>query len=165
MGESLIITEYIDEAWPEKNPLYPPMSNPMERAQARITLDLIGKKIFPAFLTLHKSKDAGEKVAAVEVLNAAIEEYFHDASAQGPFYYGNKFGIVDIALAPFIARMEILDEFVDLKIFGNPKHPRLQTWWAAAKKRPSMKSSTSSREKFLHRYQTEYFPGESRRTR
>jgi len=163
--ESLIITEYIDEAWPEKNPLYPPMSEPLKRAKTRISLDLIGKKIVPHFITLHRSKDASARDSAVEHLCAGIEEFFHDASAKGPFIDGDQFGILDIALAPFAARMEILEEFIDLKIFKDPKYTRFHTWWAAAKERPSVKSTTASKEKFLSRYQEKYFAGESQRAK
>jgi len=107
--ESGIIIEYIDEAWPDKNPLYPPLSKPMARAQTRIALDFMGKKIVAAFIKLHMTKDAGEKAETIESLSSAIEEFFQGASKEGPFYRGGKFGVIDIALAPFIARMEILD--------------------------------------------------------
>jgi len=164
--ESGIINEYIDEAWPDKNPLYPPMSESMLRAQTRISLDFMGKKIVPPFITLHRSKDPGEKEAAVESLSAAIEEFFKSASSDGPFYSGGKFGIIDIALAPFIARMEILGEFVDLKFLQDGEtFVRFNTWWAAAKERPSVKSTTSSKEKFLSRYQEKYFAGENPKSR
>jgi len=160
--ESGIINEYIDETWPDKNPLYPPLSEPMTRARTRISLDFMGKKIIPPFITLHRSKDAGEKDAAIESLSSAIEEFFHGASTEGPFYYGEKFGVIDIALAPFIARMEILGEFVDLKfLHDGESFVRFQTWWAAAKERPSVQSTTSSKEEFLSRYQEKYFAGEN----
>jgi len=163
--ESLIVAEFIDEAWPEKNHLYPPMSEPLKRAKARILLDHIGKNIVPHFINLHLCKDAKGKESGVEHLCAGIEELFHGASAKGPFIDGDQFGILDIAFAPFVARMEVLDEFVDLKIFNDPRYTRFHTWWAAAKERPSMKSTTASKAKFLGRYQEKYFPGESKRTK
>jgi len=163
--ESLIINEYVDEAWADKNPLYPPLSDPLERAKTRIALDFMGKKIVSPFITLHRSKDVSEKESAVETLGAAMDEFFGGASSQGPFYHGDTFGILDIALAPFVARMEIVEEFIDLKIFNDAKYSRFQMWWASVKERPSVKSTTSSRDKFLSRYQEKYFAGENPRTR
>jgi len=156
--ESGIINEYIDEAWSDKNPLYPPMSKPMLRAQTRIFLDIIGKKIVAPFITLHRSKDAKEKEAAVENLSLGFDELFKGASSEGPFFLGADFSIVDISLAPFISRMEVLGEFVDLKALeGKETHARFQTWWAAVKERPSVKGTTSPKEKFLDRYRAKYF--------
>ena len=48
----------------------------------------------------------GEREAAIESLSAGLEEFFNGASSEGPFYTGDKFGIIDIALAPFIARLD-----------------------------------------------------------
>jgi len=163
--ESLIINEYIDETWPEKNPLYPPISDPMLRAKARIALDWIGKKIVPHVITLHRSKEVEEREKAVENLMTGLEEFFNGASSLGPFYYGDQFGILDVALAPFVARMEIVEEFIDLKVFRDAKFSRFQCWWSATKERPSVKSTTSSKQKFLGRYREIYFAGETTRIR
>jgi len=163
--ESLIINEYIDEAWPDKNLLFPSTSDPMKRAKTRIALDFMGKKMIPPFITLHRTKDASEREAAVENLSTGMEEFFQGASDRGPFYDGDKFGIIDVALAPFAARMEVLEEFIDLKIFSENKFSRFQSWWASVKERPSVKATTSSRDKFLNRYQEKYFAGENLRTR
>jgi len=163
--ESLIINEYIDEAWPDKNLLFPSTSDPMKRAKTRIALDFMGKKMIPPFITLHRTKDASEREAAVENLSTGMEEFFQGASDRGPFYDGDKFGIIDVALAPFAARMEVLEEFIDLKIFSENKFSRFQSWWTSVKERPSVKATTSSRDKFLNRYQEKYFAGENLRTR
>lgn len=42
--ESLIQIEYIDETWPDKNPLLP--SDPHKRAHAKFWADIIDKKVY-----------------------------------------------------------------------------------------------------------------------
>jgi len=151
--ESGIVNEYIDEAWPNKNPLYPPMSEPMLRAQTRIYLDIIEKKIAAPFITLLVTRDAKEKEATVKTLRLGFAELFKGASSEGPFFFGADFSIVDIMLAPFIPRMEVLGEYVDLKsLEGNETHPRFLTWWAAVKERPSVKGTTAAKHKLQERY-------------
>lgn len=41
--ESLNVVQYVDEAWPEKNPFFP--SDPYGRAHARFWADFVDKKV------------------------------------------------------------------------------------------------------------------------
>lgn len=128
------VLEFIDEAWPAKNLLFPPMSEPLKRAQTRIHLDVIGKKIVPPFITLHRfsvycsmhklaiyakskiifytnwlyrSKDANDKENAILSLSTGLDEFFKSASSDGPFFLGALFSVIDISLAPFIVRFVV----------------------------------------------------------
>ncbi|KAK6132560.1 hypothetical protein DH2020_033662 [Rehmannia glutinosa] len=85
--ESLIIVQYIDEMWNDKAPLLP--SDPCAKAQARFWADYIDQK---------KSKEEAEEVKKelieiFKVLEGALEEK--------PYFGGEAFGYVDIALIGF----------------------------------------------------------------
>ncbi|OIW21141.1 hypothetical protein TanjilG_29797 [Lupinus angustifolius] len=94
--ESLIIVEYIDEVW-KNNPLLP--TDPYERAQARFWAKFVDDKVHTVARTMWLGKD-GEHEAEKKEL---IENLKHLADLLGdkPYFGGEKFGFVDIALIPF----------------------------------------------------------------
>ncbi|XP_047948568.1 glutathione S-transferase U19-like isoform X1 [Salvia hispanica] len=95
--ESLIIVEYIDEVWNHKSPLLP--SDPYQRAEARFWADYIDKKMYDAgkkvWTTQGEEQEAGKK-EFVEILKQLESEL-----GEKPFFGGDNFGFVDVALITF----------------------------------------------------------------
>ncbi|XAR56368.1 Glutathione transferase [Bertholletia excelsa] len=95
--ESLIIVEYIDEVWKNKSPILP--SDPYQRAHAKFWADYIEKKIFSLGKQVVLATEAGQEAANKELLDCfkLLEEELGDK----PFFGGEGFGFVDLALVPF----------------------------------------------------------------
>ncbi|KAG6421441.1 hypothetical protein SASPL_117993 [Salvia splendens] len=95
--ESLIIVEYIDEVWNHNSPLLP--SDPYQRAQARFWADFIDKKMYEVgkkvWTTKGEEQEAGKKefVGILRQLEAELGDK--------PFFGGESFGFVDVALITF----------------------------------------------------------------
>lgn len=96
--ESLIIVQYIDEVWKDKgNPLLP--SDPYARAQARFWADFVDKKVADASTRVWTTKGEELETAKKDFISALkqLEEELGDK----PYFGGEDFGYVDLALIPF----------------------------------------------------------------
>jgi len=103
--ESMVICEFLEELYPEKQPKLLP-ADPYARAQARIWVDYISKFIVPSYFRLFQARTPETQQAAVEDFSAALR-VFADR-AQGPYFMGEEFGLVDIAILSWIIRDSIL---------------------------------------------------------
>ncbi|KAH6755313.1 glutathione S-transferase TAU 19 [Perilla frutescens var. hirtella] len=131
--ESLIIVEYIDEVWNQKSPLLP--SDPYERAQARFWADYIDKKVYDAgkriFLTKGEEQEAAKK-ELIEILKQ-LESQLGDK----PFFGGDAFGFVDVALITFSCWFHTYETSGEFSI---EEHCPKLIWWV---KRCMQKQSVS----------------------
>ncbi|GLB37361.1 putative glutathione-S-transferase [Lyophyllum shimeji] len=104
--ESLIICEFLEEAYPDHRPLLP--SDPVDRAIARIWIDHITKAVVPGFQRLLMAQDEAAQNAAREEYYAALRKYANEV--KGPYFLGNEFSLVDVAIAPWIIRDYVIRE-------------------------------------------------------
>jgi len=99
--ESAIIVEYLNDQY--NLDLLP--ADPYERAKGKIVIDVIDKKIIPAFFRLLQAQEPEQQDAARHEFTAALKEFAgHLPKNSGPFYNGSKFGFVDIELVPWVLR-------------------------------------------------------------
>ncbi|KAH6764148.1 glutathione S-transferase TAU 19 [Perilla frutescens var. hirtella] len=133
--ESSIIVEYIDEVWNEKSPLLP--SHPYERAQARFWADYIDKKVYDAgrriWFTKWEEREAGKK-EFLETLKQ-LESQLGDK----PFFGGDTFGFVDVALIPFSCWFHTYETCGEFSIEENC--PKLIRWVKRCMERESVSKS------------------------
>ncbi|CAM6089882.1 unnamed protein product [Calypogeia fissa] len=147
--ESIVILEYLEEEFPDHNPLMP--KEPYKRSLARFWTDYIYKS-FANFSGAFISKPGTpEKEAA----NAKILEFYKTLdtamtkfSAEGPFFVGEKFGYLDVVLAP------LSNGDIFLKRLGGPvpdrdELPRLHKWMETTREHPSVKAVLPSGEESL----------------
>ncbi|KAL3508882.1 hypothetical protein ACH5RR_028283 [Cinchona calisaya] len=122
ISESLIIVQYIDELWHDKNPLMP--SDPYQRAQARFWGDYIDKKIYDPGRRIWTTKGQEQEKAKKEFIE--ILKILEGELGDKPYYGGEEFGYVDVALVPFYSW------FYAFEICGNFKIetdcPKLIAW-------------------------------------
>ncbi|KAH6755315.1 glutathione S-transferase TAU 19 [Perilla frutescens var. hirtella] len=138
--ESLIIVEYIDEVWKEKSPLLP--SDPYERAQARFWADYIDKKVPDAgrriWYTKGEEREAGKEL--IEILKQ-LESQLGD----NPFFGGERFGFVDVALIPFSCWFHTYETCGDFSI--EEQCPKLISWVKRCMERESVSKSLADPNK------------------
>ncbi|XP_031259931.1 probable glutathione S-transferase isoform X4 [Pistacia vera] len=139
--ESLIIVEYIDEVWNHKSPLLP--SHPYLRAHARFWGDYIDKKWFGLELGIwtsdHEVKEASKK-ELIEIFKVLEGEL-----GDKPYYGGDTFGFVDVALIPYYAF------FHTFEMLGNfsfeAEFPKLVSWAKRCMQKTSVSKSLCDQHK------------------
>ncbi|KAL6966584.1 glutathione transferase [Sarracenia purpurea var. burkii] len=133
--ESLIVLQYIDEVWKDKCPLLP--SDPYLKAQARFWADFIDKKIIDGGRNLWATKGDAQETAKKEFKNSLklVEAQLGDA----PYFGGDNFGFVDVALIPFYSWYVVWETFGQLSL--EAESPKLVAWAKRCMKRQSVAES------------------------
>ncbi|XP_057976667.1 probable glutathione S-transferase [Malania oleifera] len=139
--ESLVIVQYIDEAWKDKSPPLLP-SDPYERAKARFWADFVDKKIYEIQRRLgwgplkDRAIAKNELIECLKVLEVELGEK--------TYFGGESFNIVDIAFVPFSAR------FYAYETFGNfsmaVECPRLVRWVQRCMQKESVAKSLPTQQ-------------------
>jgi glutathione S-transferase len=96
--DSTIINEFLNEKFKSKVGLYPEDS--YDRAIMRLSIDHINKSVVPAFFRLLQAQpDQPQKQhSALKEFRDALEDVAK--KAQGPYFLGEQFSLVDAAIAP-----------------------------------------------------------------
>ncbi|KAI8969183.1 glutathione S-transferase [Mycotypha africana] len=154
LAESLIIIEYLNDRFPEKN-LMP--KKPLLRANVRFAIEWFGSKVNPhLYKCMLKFNDADAADAIEDYkknTNAALAS-FNDLlmkqSEKGPYFLGEDFSLADIAIAPFLLRIfSFNDLFLDgYRFEAIESHPRLAQFIEGISSRPSIKDTYCGNEKY-----------------
>ncbi|KAF9394759.1 hypothetical protein CPC16_010325 [Podila verticillata] len=160
--ESLLVSEYIADLHPEAG-LLP--SDPLQRAQVRYLIHHWGARTQPA---IHKAsftldttearKHLEDLIVELEKVDALLRNVHRkesDGFGQGAYFLGDKFSFAEVALAPFLARVFLLESYNGNKLptaAENPKIARFLAWKDAVTKRPSVIKSTPAQETLTTNY-------------
>jgi len=131
--ESAVINEFLDETHPP--PLHP--ADPLTRARHRGWIEF-GSNLNGELYNMMMAKDAEQLTAALEPLRHSVttlEARFGD----GPLFAGERFSLVDAALAPTLRSLALLEELYRIELLA--PHPRLRGWLAALCVRPSVQGA------------------------
>lgn len=163
--ESSVICEYLDEVYadPARHgpSLYP--EDAYERARARIWIDHVSGKIVPAFYRFMQHSDAKPYTLseAREELLGHLKTFIREADAEGPFFLGSRFSMVDVMLAPWLCRFFLFDVYkegglgVPAKGEGSEDEALWERWrvWAeAVQARDSVLDTLSDRGRYVDAY-------------
>ncbi|KAI8357277.1 glutathione S-transferase [Blakeslea trispora] len=152
LAESLVIIEYINDRYPEKN-LLP--KDPLKRAQIRFAIEYFASKISPEFYKFVMNMKAEDARANYEKnINQGLvrfEELLKQQSPTGPYFLGEEFSLADVAIAPFVMRIHALNTvFLDgLKLEAVTSSPRLTEFVKGVLTRPSVKDTWVGEEKLV----------------
>lgn len=105
--ESLILCEFLEETYPEHTPHLLP-ADTVERAYARIWIDFVTKNIVPNFMRLVQAQTTEKQDAARADLYRGLRTFAE--KVRGPYFLGDDFSLVDVALAPWVVRDWVIAE-------------------------------------------------------
>jgi glutathione S-transferase len=71
-------------------------------------LDHLSKTFIPAFHRLLQAQEAEKQHAALQELYESLRKFA--GNIQGPYFFGESFSLVDVAIAPWIVRDFIVEE-------------------------------------------------------
>ena len=64
------------------------------------------------------------------------------ALGEGPFFAGEKFGLVDAVFAPIFRYFDVFDQLTDLSVFAET--PKVRAWRKALAQRPSVRTAVGA---------------------
>ncbi|GLT25019.1 hypothetical protein SLA2020_001750 [Shorea laevis] len=133
--ESLIIVQYIDEVWRHKSPLLP--SDPCARAKARFWADYVDKNIYAIGKLVWGATGEIQEAAKKELIECfkVLEGELGDK----PYFGGDSFGIVDVALIPFYSWFYAMETCGNFSIVA--ECPKLVSWAKRCMERESVSKS------------------------
>ncbi|KAJ6491786.1 glutathione-S-transferase [Mycena vitilis] len=105
--ESLVLCEFFEDEYPDRKPSILP-GDAYNKAYARIWVDFVGKAFVPAFMRTMQAQDKATQEEARTELYEALRKF--SAEVKGPYFLGDEFSLVDIAIVPWITRDYILAE-------------------------------------------------------
>jgi glutathione S-transferase len=134
LAESLVIVEYIEEAFPDRHPrLLPSGSDPHKRAAARFWAAYVDQKLVPTWAGIFRGKTLEERVkAAAEVV--LVLETFEGVLAEWSdggrmeFFGGESVGLVDVALGGFIWWLRASEPMCGVKTIDPARTPLVAAW-------------------------------------
>jgi len=131
--ESAVILEYLDEVTP---PSFHP-SDPLQKALNRAWIEFTSE----LFVDLHRMALAEDQEAFEENLASARTKFqrLETQLAEGPFFNGTGFSLIDAAIAPAFFRISQMDGIHPLSLLDHL--PKVQRWSEALLERESVRAS------------------------
>ncbi|KAL2331163.1 hypothetical protein Fmac_018744 [Flemingia macrophylla] len=139
--DSLIVVQYIEDVWNDRNPLLP--SAPYHRAQARFWADYVEKKIFELWSKVWTSKREEQEVAEKEFIEAL--KLLEDQLGDKTYFGGDNLGFVDIALVPYYGWFKAYETFGNLNI--ESECPKFNAWVKRCLQKESVSKSLPNQHK------------------
>ncbi|KIW99408.1 uncharacterized protein Z518_11396 [Rhinocladiella mackenziei CBS 650.93] len=158
--ESNIISEYLDETYPDQTPLFP--RDPYEKAVMKVWVDYVTTRILPAYhrFLQHTERSPYSLEKARSEFLGTLRTWIAQADPDGPYFLGKDFSFADVSLAPWALRMWVLDHFKGGLGIPPPGQGgedeqvwnRWRKWTEAIQSRKSVTETMSDREHYLPIY-------------
>ncbi|KAK4103341.1 glutathione S-transferase [Parathielavia hyrcaniae] len=175
--ESTVICEYLDEAYADEA-RYGPRLLPAgdgdeevvyQRARSRLWMNHVVTRVVPGFYRLlqHTPEKGYSIEEAREVFLKGLREFAQEmldspgSGRGGPWFLGERFGLVDVMLAPWAKRLFLIDHYKPGGV-GIPKKgerggdeevwARWDRWFDAVVERESVKATWSEEDKYIEAY-------------
>ncbi|CAO2183196.1 unnamed protein product [Urochloa humidicola] len=152
--ESLVVVQYIDEAWPETGPPLLP-AGAHDRATARFWAAFIDDKFFQPWRALFRSTTdelRAEAFKDVVPQVETLEQAFKECSKGKAFFGGDAIGLADIALGSFLVWFKVVDEVSGTILLDEAKSPGLAAWAERFLAVDAVREAMPEFEKLLEHY-------------
>ncbi|KAK9054426.1 hypothetical protein SSX86_025504 [Deinandra increscens subsp. villosa] len=141
INDSGIIIQYIDETWNKKPQLMP--SDPYVRAQARFWGDYVDKKVYVASKKTWALKGEEQEKGKKEFIE--ILKVLEGQIGDKPYFLGESFGYVDIALVTFYSWFHTCETLGNCNI--EKECPKLIAWAKRCMQRESVSKTLPDSKK------------------
>ena len=142
--ESAVICEFLDESLGPR--LHP--QEALQRARHRGWMEF-GSAVLNTIAGFYNAADANVLQAKREQLRARFEQLEEVLDAQGPFFAGPHFSIVDAVFAPVFRYFDVFEQLDEESFFAAT--PKVRAWRAALARRPSVRDAVSPQYEALLR--------------
>jgi pyrimidodiazepine synthase len=121
--ESLIIADYLDEKYPQRQ-LHP--KDPLQKAKDQLLLRQFTKVINALLKSIHVGRVDNDEA---EVITEGLTTFENElANRSGPFFAGQKPGMLDYMIWPWCERSDVLKMFGRAYILKKDKYQKLMDW-------------------------------------
>lgn len=132
--ESAVINEYLDEITPGN--MHP--QDPLEKAKNRAWIEF-GAGCLSNTFNIMAVQTETEYNAVKQELRGALERLEGVCDANGPYFNGSQFCLIDTAYAPLFIRLSMLGDMTGLSLLGGL--PTVSRWQAALLALPEVNKS------------------------
>ncbi|PUZ65989.1 hypothetical protein GQ55_3G270200 [Panicum hallii var. hallii] len=129
LPESVIILQYLDDAWPETRPLLP--ADAFDRALARFWCHFADDKLGPAVGAVFASMGEDQEAAVRQVHEnlALIEAELRDGAFKGRrFFGGDEVGLLDVVLGCGSYWLAVFEEVTGVRLVDADAFPLFHAW-------------------------------------
>ena len=157
--DSIRVLEYIDAQFPNETPIYPAANN--TKADAKFWIDFQGGKIIPYLYRVLKAEPESEAAHEAQAsLEQGLKTFASNMAKDGPNFFGNEPGAVDIAFTPFALRIEILLSHYKGYTLPDtgPIWKRYHQWWDAMRTFKPLKETSTALPDYVERLVEFYLP-------
>jgi glutathione S-transferase len=135
--ESAVICEYLDETVAPR--LHP--ADALRRARDRGWMEF-GSAILNTIAGFYSAADAQALETRRGELSARFRQVEDVLSGTGPFFGGERFGMVDAVFGPVFRYFDVFEQLGEPGLFAGM--PRVQAWRAALARRPSVQAAVAA---------------------
>jgi glutathione S-transferase len=135
--ESAVICEYLDET--EGEPLHP--RDPLQRARHRAWMEF-GSAVLNAIWAFYTAPEEAALEARRQDLRRQFEQVEAALDEAGPFFAGERFGLVDAVFGPVFRYFDVFERLGEPPLFDGL--PRLMRWRAALAAQPSVREAVAA---------------------
>ncbi|OVA08852.1 Glutathione S-transferase [Macleaya cordata] len=153
VAESVIILQYVDEAWTGGHQILPEAStHPYERAVIRFWSHFVDDKLGPSVGAVFQSVGEEQKAAVEQVHNylKLLEDELENGFFKGRrFFGGEKIGLLDIVLGCGSYWLWVFEEVAGVKLVDSGTFPKFESWLRDFEEQEEVKETIPATDKLL----------------